>query len=145
VNPDARVILTVSPVPLAATAEPRHVLESTTLSKSVLRVAADMVQRRQEGVSYFPSYEIITGAFSRGTYYDTDLRSVLPEGVEHVMRTFFRAYLPDVKFKASRTSAASPPRHLDVQVNSVHAARSTTEQMVDLICEEDELDPAGKH
>jgi hypothetical protein len=34
VNPEARVILTVSPVPLIATAEPRHVLVSTIASKS---------------------------------------------------------------------------------------------------------------
>lgn len=34
VNPEARVILRVSPVPLIATAEPRHILVSTIASKS---------------------------------------------------------------------------------------------------------------
>ena len=52
-NPDARVILTVSPVPLAATAVDRHVLVSTTLSKSVLRVAADSLARTLPDVTYF--------------------------------------------------------------------------------------------
>ncbi len=90
VNPRARVILTVSPVPLAATFEPQHVLVATTYSKSVLRVVADTAARRHAAVDYFPSFEIITGAFNRGTYYEDDLRSVTPTGVAHVMRLFMQ-------------------------------------------------------
>ena len=89
VNPRVRFILTVSPVPLMATFEPRHVLVSTTYSKSVLRTAAEEAAC-QEGVFYFPSYEIITGNFNRGAYYGEDLREVRPEGVDHVMRLFLR-------------------------------------------------------
>ena len=148
VNPASKIILTVSPVPLAATAEHRHVLESTVLSKSILRVAADMAQGRHEDVAYFPSYEIITGAFNRGAYYDTDLRTVLPEGVEHVMRTFFRAFLPSVKFTPSRSHASNAARPATANHTRIPAASSqrssTAGRMVDLICEEDELDPAGK-
>jgi hypothetical protein len=89
VNPKAHVILTVSPVPLAATARrDQHVLTATTYSKSVLRVAADMLVARFDHVAYFPSYEIITGAFSRGAYYADDLRNVLETGVSHVMDLF---------------------------------------------------------
>ena len=39
-NPKARLVLTVSPVPLAATASGSHVLPATIYSKSVLRAAA---------------------------------------------------------------------------------------------------------
>ena len=38
VNPGARVVLTVSPVPIVATLEDRHVLTSSTYTKSALRV-----------------------------------------------------------------------------------------------------------
>lgn len=89
-NPAAHVILTVSPVPLIATAEDRHVLVSTSASKSVLRVACDELAKKFDFVSYFPSYEIITGAHTRGRYFAEDLRSVTEEGVEHVMRLFFK-------------------------------------------------------
>ncbi|WP_320200487.1 GSCFA domain-containing protein [Agrobacterium sp. rho-13.3] len=89
INPRVRFILTVSPVPLMATFEPRHVLQSTTYSKSVLRVVADKASKI-DGVFYFPSYEVITGHFNRGAYYDDDLRSVRKEGVEHVMRLFLK-------------------------------------------------------
>lgn len=145
VNPTSRVVLTVSPVPLAATAEDRHVLESTLLSKSVLRVAADMVQRAHKNVAYFPSYEIITGAFSRGTYYDKDLRTVLPAGVEHVMRTFFHGYLPSVKFTPASKSTVNLAQPVSTAAISTSGAiPSSTEKMVDLICEEDELDPGHR-
>ncbi len=88
VNPRSKVLLTVSPVPLAATYEQRHVMTSTVYSKSVLRVAADEIERAFSDVAYFPSYEIIT-ASSNGQYYDTDLRNVRTIGVDHVMRVFF--------------------------------------------------------
>lgn len=90
VNKTARIVLTVSPVPLAATAETRHVLVSTTYSKSVLRVAAEMLTQRHSHVGYFPSYEVITGNFNRGEYYAANLRDVVEDGVEHVMGLFLR-------------------------------------------------------
>lgn len=91
VNPAAQVVLTVSPVPLMATAVPSgHVLTQTIYSKSVLRVAAEALCNECEGVHYFPSYEIITGAFNRGRYFAEDLRNVTEEGVAHVMRLFLR-------------------------------------------------------
>lgn len=90
VNPGARLILTVSPVPLIATGTDDHVLPATVYSKSVLRVAAAELAR-EPGVTYFPSYEIITGSFNRGRYFEPDLRSVTKDGVDHVMTVFFRA------------------------------------------------------
>jgi hypothetical protein len=89
VNPRASIVFTVSPVPLVATAVPgAHVLSSTTYSKSVLRVAAETMRAGFPNVHYFPSYEIITGAFNRGAYYAADLRNVVEDGVAHVMRLF---------------------------------------------------------
>jgi len=90
VNPGARFIFTVSPVPLIATYEPRHVLSATTYSKAVLRVAADLVCRAEPSADYFPSYEIVSSAFSRGGYFEADLRNVTPAGVDHVMRLFLK-------------------------------------------------------
>jgi hypothetical protein len=92
INPGVRVILTVSPVPLIATAENQHVLVSTTLSKAVLRAAAHEVAVDDPLVQYFPSFEIITGAFNRGRYFESDLRTVTSEGVAHVMRVFLKHF-----------------------------------------------------
>ncbi|MCY1741150.1 GSCFA domain-containing protein [Ensifer sp. SL37] len=92
VNPKVKVLLTVSPVPLMATFEDRNVLVSTTYSKSVLRVAAEDAIRAYDWVDYFPSYEIITGSFSGGLYYEDDYREVNSLGVAHVMRCFLGNY-----------------------------------------------------
>jgi hypothetical protein len=93
VNPTIRVLLTVSPVSLIATYEHRHVLVSTTYSKSVLRVAAGAAADDHDWVDYFPSYEIITGSFNMGRYFEDDLREVNRTGVSHVMRCFLNNYI----------------------------------------------------
>lgn len=103
VNPQAKVLLTVSPVPLIATYEPRSVLSSTSYSKSVLRVVAEMARAEFDWVDYFPSFEIITGNHARGAYFDDDLREVNALGVAHVMRCFL-----DNLTDAERTRMADP-------------------------------------
>jgi hypothetical protein len=128
VNPGVRVILTVSPVPLAATAEPRHVWTSTTASKAVLRVAAEEISHRP-GVTYFPSYEVITSPAARGAYYQDDLREITAEGVDHVMRLFFRHMIEE-------DALANPP---GPAAKDDFLERS--QRMVDILCEEARLDP----
>lgn len=97
VNPRAKVILTVSPVPLVATGEDRHVLASTTYSKAVLRVAVEEVAQSYENVFYFPSYEIITGQHVGNGYYEADRRGVTQQGVDHVMRVFMSSLTDQMK------------------------------------------------
>lgn len=92
-NQNVKILLTVSPVPLNATFEERHVWASTTYSKAVLRLAAQAAFDKFDFVDYFPSYEIITSPHSRGRYFADDLREVLPLGVQHVMRVFSHHYL----------------------------------------------------
>lgn len=93
INRKAKIILTVSPVPLIATKEKRHVLTSTVASKSILRAVADNLNKAFDFVSYFPSYEIITGNFNRGSYYADDLRSIQDSGINHVMQNFMNKYV----------------------------------------------------
>lgn len=114
VNPRAKVILTVSPVPLIATYENRHVLVSTTYSKSALRVAAEETAAAFDNVWYFPSYEIITGSYNRGAYFESDLRSVTPEGVGHVMRLFFEHGAEDVVSADVSHPIAAPAANADM-------------------------------
>ncbi len=88
-NPGVRHLITVSPVPLTATAADQHVLVATMYSKSVLRAVAGQLYAEFEDLDYFPSYEIIAAHPSRGFFFEGNLRSVSPAGVETVMRTFF--------------------------------------------------------
>lgn len=107
VNPRARVILTVSPVPLVATMEDRSVIQSTTYSKSALRVCADEVRSLFDNVDYFWSYEIITATYNSERYFEPDRRSVNGLGVSHVMRSFFR-HFAGLETTATHTADADP-------------------------------------
>ena len=88
-NPDLRFILSVSPVPLAMTAKPVHVLRATTYSKAVLRVAAESLYQRYPNVEYLASYEIVMGTGNGAAYFAEDRRNVNSRAVDHVMRSFF--------------------------------------------------------
>lgn len=90
INPRISILLTVSPVPLTATASGDHVLTATSYSKSILRAAAGELVRRSKNIDYFPSYEIITHPAFRGMFYAPNQRSIDPKGVEIVMNHFFR-------------------------------------------------------
>jgi len=114
-NPKLRVLLTVSPVPLTASASGQHVLTATTQSKAVLRaVAADCVAK-SKFVDYFPSYEIITGAPFRSMFYAPNLRQVQPQGVSMVMDSFFAdqtaKFGPLKSMGAPRTATPKNPGH----------------------------------
>jgi hypothetical protein len=108
VNPGIRVLLTVSPVPLLATFEDRSVLCSTTYSKAVLRVAADMITRSYDWTDYFPSFEIITGSYAGGLYYEEDYREVNRVGVAHAMRCFLGNYVAADSAKSASPAVERP-------------------------------------
>lgn len=89
-KPSVKFLLTVSPVPLTATASDQHVLVATTYSKAVLRAVAGKLAMEFDNVDYFPSFDLIASAFSRGAYYADGSRQITEAGVETVMRLFFQ-------------------------------------------------------
>jgi hypothetical protein len=93
-RPSARVILTLSPVPLAATFRPVSCVSANSVSKAVLRVAVDELMREKAGdkqLFYFPSYEIVTTFFRDP--YRLDNRHIRSDVVETIMETFARHYV----------------------------------------------------
>ena len=137
VNPRAKLILTVSPVPLVATARAdTHVLTATTYSKSVLRVAAEMLAQSRPNVAYFPAYEIIMSrAFDAGTYFAADKRNVVRPGVAHVMRVFAEVF-------TGITASAPPPAPAPVPKPAGDGAyMRKMEELMQVHCDEVALDP----
>jgi hypothetical protein len=138
VNPDVRVILTVSPVPLVATYETRHVLVSNTYSKAALRVVAEETAAAHAAVAYFPSYEIITAPQVAGRYFESDLRSVAPEGVAHVMRIFAAHMMAESATPAPHAAAR------DEVVVPTEEARARYAALAEILCDEELLDAGAK-
>ncbi len=105
-NNNVRFIVTVSPVPLTATASDQHVLSACTYSKAVLRAVAGQLCQEFDDVDYFPAYEAITAPFTRGMFYEADWRSVSDIGVAVAMRLFFSEH--GLRKAAASAWAASP-------------------------------------
>ncbi len=129
-NPTLRILLTVSPVPLTATASGDHVLVATTYSKSVLRAVAGDLARVEPRVDYFPSYEIISGAPTRAMFFEPNMRSVAKQGVALVMTHFFGGL--DMSAPAERDAEIDA----DEQMRRVESLMDADE----LVCEEKMLE-----
>lgn len=137
-NPKIRFLLTVSPVPLTATASGEHVLTATTHSKSVLRGVAGEVSGKYAYVDYFPSYEIITAPAFRGMFFEPNMRSVHPDGVAFVMRSFFEC----LNAKASLPAEEKPAKPKPTPMSKSRAEADEGED--ELVCEEMMLDSFGR-
>ena len=133
-NSNMKIILTVSPVPLIATYENQHVLTATTYSKSVLRTAADEIAQRFPCVTYFPSYEIITGNFNRGAYFDDDLRSVTEDGVNHVMKLFLKHFIRQGRAIPVKQNRPTESRQKNLEISE------GTRKLFNVVCDEEVLD-----
>jgi hypothetical protein len=127
VNPRMKMILTVSPVPLAATAVPGHVLVASTYSKSVLRVAAEQLNQTSD-VYYFPAYEIVGAAGGSG--FAADRRSVLEPTVERVMVLFFQHLFGAVEVSVPAAGGDDFLRR--------------SQAIVDTLCDEQRLDSSSQ-
>lgn len=117
-NSAAKLLLTVSPVPLTATASGKHVLQATMYSKSTLRAVAGDLAAICSNVRYFPSYELITSHPMRGTFFNPDLRTVNMHGVNYVMKHFFNS--------------------ISGGTNSIPAEQQASDNAI--ICDEEKLD-----
>lgn len=130
-NPEVKIILTVSPVPLVATATPRHVLSATTYSKSVLRVAAEQACLEFDYVHYFPAYEIATGPQAPFEFFEKDRRTVTKEAIDTIMAAFLAHCETDQLSPSEDTHQQKPEA-----VNLV----SVSQNIADAECEEAALD-----
>ncbi|WP_426955931.1 GSCFA domain-containing protein [Muricoccus radiodurans] len=123
-----RVILTVSPVPLVATATPDHVLLATTYSKSVLRVAAQEATASLPDITYFPAYEIVTGPQAPWDFFEPDRRDPSRAAIDAVMGAFLSAC------RGARAAPARPAKAAPAAAPEPGAPPPTS--LADLECEE---------
>ncbi|WP_275788736.1 GSCFA domain-containing protein [Pararhizobium gei] len=129
INPSVRVLLTVSPVPLVATASDRHVLPATVYSKSVLRVAAEVIANEMDQVTYFPAYEIVTGPQAPADFFEADKRNVTVKAVDTVMSAFLA--------NCETSTHAFLERKADVvPQNNADKIGALSRRLMDLDCEE---------
>jgi hypothetical protein len=141
-NPDIKFLLTVSPVPLTATASGDHVLPATVYSKSVLRTVAGELAEDHHDIDYFPSYEIVSSHPSGGRMFEANMRSVRPKGVRKVMKAFLSAHgdLPERDPFNTDTQSALELRRARIKEKRAEQDQQQKETDDDaLVCEEELL------
>jgi hypothetical protein len=89
-KPDARIFMTVSPVPLKLTFSRDDIFVANTLSKSTLRAVLGEVSALRRNVTYFPSYEAVL-AEGHGAW-EKDGRHVRRPLVEAITRNFVESF-----------------------------------------------------
>jgi len=88
INPNSKIILTVSPV--------RHLkdtLELNAVSKSILRLSCHSIVNQFSDVEYFPAYEILLDDLRDYRFYKTDRLHPTEEAIEYIWEKFVAAYL----------------------------------------------------
>lgn len=93
-RPDAKIVITVSPIPLVATFRPVSCIAANAVSKAVLRVTVDEVMRKLQPddpkLFYFPSYDVVMYAFDN--QWLEDRRHVYPHVLDFNMKIFETYY-----------------------------------------------------
>jgi len=89
-RPKAKVMFTLSPVPLVATFRPVSCITANAASKAILRSALDEFLRAQQptdaNLHYWPSYEIAMDVFSNR--WCDDRRHIKPKILDFIMTAF---------------------------------------------------------
>lgn len=88
INPDLKLILTVSPV--------RHIrdeLVQNTISKSLLRLAVDKICKKTEEADYFPSFEMMIDDLRDYRFYGPDLIHPNELAKNYIWEKFMSRYM----------------------------------------------------
>jgi hypothetical protein len=92
---DIKLLLTVSPVPLARTFRNQDCLQANIYSKSVLRAAAEKITYKHENISYFPSYDIVFLTSLERAWIKKDFRHVQQSLIDKIMQKVISSYFED--------------------------------------------------
>jgi hypothetical protein len=112
INPNVRLILTVSPV--------RHLkdtIELNSVSKAVLRIACHTLAEQHSDVEYFPSYEIMMDDLRDYRYYKQDMIHPSDVAEKYIWEKFAQQYFDDplksflTRWKEIQTALAHKPFH----------------------------------
>ena len=112
INPSAKLILTVSPVPMAATMVPTHIVRASLQSKSVLKVAAEEVAARHAHADYFAAYDVVMQNLGGEPLFAGNGRRPTDAVADRVVRFFVHDYFaeaiaPRASVPPAKTAAAN--------------------------------------
>jgi tetratricopeptide (TPR) repeat protein len=125
-NPNAKFLITTSPIPLAHTFTELDVIIANSHSKSVLRAVAGEVSATNESVDYFPSYESVMLARS-GDIWKPDRLHVTDAFVGKIVARLTDAYCTDL----SRSQKLFLQSYIQLKGQSIDDALQLARQAVE--------------
>ena len=91
VNPDIRIVLTVSPIRYRKYGYHGSQLSKATLLLAVERIRVNLCQ----SVAYFPAYEIVNDELRDYRFYKSDMLHPSEQTVEYIWQRLYESYLSD--------------------------------------------------
>lgn len=105
----AKIILTVSPVPLLVTMMPLDVRVADCASKSRVRAAVSEFLEQYPDVHYFHSYELVRCTERMDDFMKTDGRHLHPPAVDYVLANFLAQFGDGIGVPEVDTDWMTPP------------------------------------
>lgn len=93
-RPDIKIILTVSPV-----RHTKDTLEQNSVSKALLRITCDTLEKEHTNVQYFPAYEIMMDDLRDYRFYRTDMIHPTRDAEDYIWNKFSVAYFDQETFQ----------------------------------------------
>ena len=91
VNPDVRIVLTVSPIRYR-----KYGYHGSQLSKATLLLAVEKIRVNLcQSVAYFPAYEIVNDELRDYRFYKSDMLHPSEQTVEYIWQRLYESYLSD--------------------------------------------------
>ena len=87
INPEVKVIVTVSPIRYA-----KYGFHGSQLSKATLLLAADKLCREHDNCTYFPAYEIVNDELRDYRFYKEDMLHPSEQAVSYIWERFSELY-----------------------------------------------------
>lgn len=115
--PGADFIVTVSPI--------RHLadgLDGNSLSKAVLRIAADQAVK-ERGAIYFPAFEAITDDLRDYRFYTPDMKHPTEQAADYIYMLFENAYTDPTTRRMAREALAATKRSAHRQLLNNNPAK----------------------
>jgi len=123
-NDKLKFILTLSPVPMVATASSLNVAEANVNSKANLKLAIQETVNNHKNVDYFPSYDLLHLIGSTQNIFDTNGRSIKDSAVDLIMRIF-------------RHKVGITYDNINPIIEDQNVALLTSEKLIEKECEEE--------
>lgn len=89
-NTEVRVVLTVSPIRYA-----KYGFHESQLSKATLLIAVDRVVGDNQGVCYFPAYELVLDELRDYRFYAPDMLHPSQQAVDYIFERLVETYFSD--------------------------------------------------